>query len=190
MTPRVALQLGSKDPFDRAMALLTPKEQRFVREWLIWRNGGKAARRAGYSPKSAYELASRLLRKVNIAAAIKEYEKRQAKEDEDYLRRLKWQNAAIAEFDQNDILDTNGDFLPFMEWPPEARAAIAGIEVVMKNAAAGDGKIDRVLKLKFWNKNEAIRLDYERHGQTEPQGETGPDVPAFVFLDGGKVAIE
>ena len=186
----MALALRSKDPFDRAMALLPPKEQRFVREYLRERNGGKAARRAGYSVKSAYTIAWRLLKKVEIQAAIREQEKRELAEDQDYLRRLKWQNKAIAEFDHNDVVDEHGDYLPLHEWPPEARAALAGVEVVMKNATAGDGKIDRVLKLKFWNKNDALRLDYERLGQTEPSGEQGPDVPAFIFLTGDKVAIE
>jgi hypothetical protein len=38
-----------------------------------------------------------------------------------------------------------------------------------------------VLKLKLWNKSDAIKLDYESYGLTDGgQMEAGPDVPAFI----------
>lgn len=49
---------------------LTPKEARFVEEYLIDLNGAAAARRAGYAAKSATVTASKLLSKPNVAAAI------------------------------------------------------------------------------------------------------------------------
>lgn len=190
MTKRTALALSSKDPFERALALLEPKQQRFVREYLKERNATKAAMRAGYKRTSASVVGCRMLGKVNVAAAIHEGELKEQAEDAEYIKKLKWQVRSIVEFDPMDLHDADGDILPMDQWPPEARAAIAGIEYVMKNAEAGDGKVDRVFKLRFWSKIEASRLDYERLGLTEPQMEHGPDVPAFVFLTGGKVAIE
>lgn len=50
---------------------LTPKESAFVTEYLIDFNGGAAAIRAGYSPKSAYSIASENLRKPKIQKAMK-----------------------------------------------------------------------------------------------------------------------
>lgn len=49
---------------------LTPKQEAFVREYLIDLNGTQAAIRAGYSAKTANEQASRLLANVSVAAAI------------------------------------------------------------------------------------------------------------------------
>lgn len=49
---------------------MTPKQERFVQEYLIDLNATQAAIRAGYSAKTAAEQASRLLTKVNIAEAI------------------------------------------------------------------------------------------------------------------------
>lgn len=46
------------------------KHERFVEEYLIDLNATQAAIRAGYSPKTAKEQASRLLSNVNISAAI------------------------------------------------------------------------------------------------------------------------
>ena len=49
---------------------LTPKQIRFVDEWLIDFNGKQAAIRAGYSAKTAEAAAARLLRNVKVQAEI------------------------------------------------------------------------------------------------------------------------
>jgi len=53
------------------MKKLTPKQQRFVQEYLIDLNGRQAAIRAGYAPGSAEVTASRLLIHANVGAAVK-----------------------------------------------------------------------------------------------------------------------
>ena len=52
------------------MSRLTPKQQRFVEEYLVDLNGTQAAIRAKYSPKTANEQAARLLAKASISKAI------------------------------------------------------------------------------------------------------------------------
>ncbi|QHJ78725.1 MAG: hypothetical protein [Bacteriophage sp.] len=52
------------------MANLTPKQQRFVDEYLIDLNATQAAIRAGYSEKTAKEIGSENLTKPNIQEAI------------------------------------------------------------------------------------------------------------------------
>ena len=54
------------------MANLTPKQQRFVEEYLIDLNATQAAIRAGYSEKTAQEIGSENLSKPMIAKAIAE----------------------------------------------------------------------------------------------------------------------
>lgn len=49
---------------------LTPKQERFVQEYLIDLNATQAAIRAGYSEKTARQIASRELSKVNVQEAI------------------------------------------------------------------------------------------------------------------------
>lgn len=49
---------------------LTPKQERFVAEYLIDLNATQAAIRAGYSAKSAYSQAHDLLKKPEIAEAL------------------------------------------------------------------------------------------------------------------------
>lgn len=52
------------------MAKLTPKQQRFVDEYLIDLNATQSAIRAGYSPKTANEQGARLLANVSVQDAV------------------------------------------------------------------------------------------------------------------------
>ena len=51
---------------------LTPKQARFVEEYLIDLNGKQAAIRAGYSPGTAEVQASRLLRNAKVRFALED----------------------------------------------------------------------------------------------------------------------
>ena len=51
---------------------LSPKQRRFVDEYLVDLNATQAAIRAGYSAKTAKQIGSRLLTNVDIAAAIEQ----------------------------------------------------------------------------------------------------------------------
>lgn len=50
--------------------MLTPRQKRFVKEYLIDLNATQAATRAGYSKKTATQQAARLLTNVNVQAAV------------------------------------------------------------------------------------------------------------------------
>ena len=49
---------------------LSPRERLFVEEYVIDWNGTQAAIRAGFSPRTAYAIASELLRRPQVASAI------------------------------------------------------------------------------------------------------------------------
>ena len=84
--------------------VLTPKQQRFVEEYLIDLNATQAAIRAGYSEKTANEQASRLLANVNVSAAVQaamqERSKRTEITQDEVLRRW-WE---LANVDVNEII--------------------------------------------------------------------------------------
>jgi phage terminase small subunit len=52
------------------MAILTPRQARFVSEYLVDLNATQAAMRAGYSAKTANQAGPRLLVNVGVASAI------------------------------------------------------------------------------------------------------------------------
>lgn len=60
------------------MPKLSPKQAAFVHEYAIDKNASAAARRAGYSEKTADRQGHRLLKKAEIAAAVADNLARQA----------------------------------------------------------------------------------------------------------------
>lgn len=59
---------------------LTPKMRRFVAEFCVCMNATEAARRAGYSARTAYAISWRLLNHPAVSAAIAEEEARRLEE--------------------------------------------------------------------------------------------------------------
>ena len=54
---------------------LTPKQERFIQEYLIDLNATQAAIRAGYSERTAYSIGQRLLKHVEVLTRIEEGKK-------------------------------------------------------------------------------------------------------------------
>lgn len=109
---------------------LTPKQQRFVEEYLIDLNGTQAAIRAGYSAKTANEQAARLLANASISAAVAAgKEARSIKTGIDaawLLSRLAEESTA----DVADLYDEHGGLRPVHEWPLIWRQGlVAGLDV-------------------------------------------------------------
>lgn len=52
---------------------LTPRQERFVREYVECLNATESAKRAGYNPKTAYNQGYRLLRMPDVQAEIQKY---------------------------------------------------------------------------------------------------------------------
>jgi phage terminase small subunit len=87
----------------------------------------------------------------------------------DYLEQLD----AICRFDLADCYDEHGRLLSIHKMPKKARMALAGMEVIMKNAKAGDGKIDEVLKIRPSSKIEALVAMLKVRGQLVNRTEKG-----------------
>ncbi len=111
-------------------AKLTPKQQRFVDEYLIDLNATQAAIRAGYSQKTCKEIAAENLSKPYIREAINSALDSRSKETQIdaawVLKRL----AAEAEADVADLYGEDGQLLPVNEWPLIWRQGlVAGVEI-------------------------------------------------------------
>jgi Terminase small subunit len=61
---------------------LTPKQQRFIKEYLVDLNATQAAIRAGYSAMTAYSAGQRLLKHVDVARGIAEAQQKHAEKCE------------------------------------------------------------------------------------------------------------
>ncbi len=94
------------------MAELTPRQRRFVDEYLIDLNATAAARRAGYSEKAARSYGTRLVKRPHVAAAIAA-----AKSDRSARTRVT-QDMVIAEYARLAFADIR----EFVDWGPDGVA--------------------------------------------------------------------
>ncbi|MFD1378625.1 terminase small subunit [Fodinicurvata halophila] len=154
---------------------MTPRQERFVQEYLLDLNATQAAIRAGYSEKTANEQGAQLLKKPEIAAAIDAAKAERAdRADIDafwVLRRL----VDEAEADLADLFDKEtGQVKPVHEWPEIFRKGLVQ-SVESEELYEGSGQdrehIGRVRKLRF----------SDRHKRTELIGKH-VDVNAFQDL--------
>ena len=163
--------------------MLTPKQQRFVEEYLVDLNATQAAVRAGYSAKTADQQGSRLLANVKVSdavAAAQAARSQRTKIDADWvLRTLAEEKAA----DLADLFDEAGNVLPVREWPAVfRRGVVVGIESFEEYAGRGDERIaigmvrkiklaDRVKHIELIGKHVDVQAWREQKALTGPNGE-------------------
>ena len=155
---------------------LTPKEERFVEEYLVDLNGTAAAIRAGYSARSARAIAHENLTKPHIQDAIataKAERSARTRVTQDLvieeLRRLAFANvrnflARAAKADGGGLVVRSLEDVPPDMWP-------AVVEVRQDK----DGSV----RLKLGGKMEALKLLYEHAGKAE-ETERGDDFDAAL----------
>lgn len=64
----------------------------------------------------------------------------------------------LAFSDVRQLFDEQGNLRPIHTLTPEQSACIAGLEVIIKNAKAGDGVTDTVHKVKVWDKPKVLDM--------------------------------
>lgn len=161
---------------------LTPKQQRFVAEYLVDLNATQAAIRAGYRAASAYSIGSENLRKPEVAAAV-------AAGNAKHLAAKELTAASVIEAirrqvqgDVRCLFDKGGNYRPIQELTAEEASLIGGLEVVIKNAEAGDGHTDKVLKLKLKDQSRYVEMGAKRFGLlTDNVKVTGDFDPATIL---------
>ena len=105
---------------------LTPKQKRFCEEYLIDLNATQAAIRAGYSPKTAEQTASRLLRNVKVQEYIAKRQKELSRSTEITQERVIKELALIA-------FSNNADYAHVVEKKMQVEAGGALVDVLDKD---------------------------------------------------------
>lgn len=138
------------------MANLTPKQTRFVAEYLVDLNGKQAAIRAGYAPQGAEACASRLLTYPKVARAVAEGKARQLQNAELSAARVLEELRRLSFSDLAGVFGEHGGLLSLHQMSADVRAAIASVKVTKKNLTAGDGVMEDVVEVKLWDKTRAL----------------------------------
>lgn len=129
---------------------MTPKQERFVEEYLIDLNATQAAIRAGYSEKTADQQGHQLLKKTSVAAAIEKARAEQSRRTrvtaDDVIREL----ARVGLSDVRKLVTEAGTLKAVADLDDDTAAAVASVEVV-----SGDDGV-KTHKIKLWDKGSAL----------------------------------
>lgn len=140
---------------------ITPRQRRFVEEYLVDMNGRQAAIRAGYTATTAHVQAAKMLKKDNITAAVTAgialRSHRTEVEAEAVLRRL-WQ---MANFDIRKLFKDDGSMKAITELDDETALGVVSIKVV--ELKDGDGNVRGYSKEARLVDLRAVLVDVGRH---------------------------
>lgn len=147
---------------------LTPKQKRFVAEYLLDLNATAAAKRAGYSEKTACEQAARLLANVKVQTAVQEAEQARQERTEITQDMVLREMSKLAFFDIRKMFDKNGKPLDISALDADTAAALVGLDV--QDVTDNDGNyIGFVKKYKMADKIRALELLGKHLGAWEPR---------------------
>lgn len=150
---------------------ITPKMERFCREYNIDFNGAAAARRAGYKQSSCYAIATENLQKPAIQARIMELREESAKKYNITKESLMQILRDIAGAKLDDIMDDQGQVLPPDQWPEHMKRAVSGMEVDEIYTGSGEARVAIGVKRKvrLSEKTKAIELLNKMLGFNAPE---------------------
>jgi phage terminase small subunit len=135
----------------------------FVSEYLTDLNGAAAYRRAyGTKKLDTCKVAARLLTNANVRVAIEASIAEKLARNALTADRVLEEYRRIAFADMRSFFDARGNLLPITDFTEEQGSQLAGLEVIIKNAEAGDGQTDTVHKFKLWDKTREPRLIQSR----------------------------
>lgn len=145
---------------------MTPKQQLFVAEYLVDLNATQAAIRAGYSPATAEQQGCRLLRNVQVKAAVDEQTAQRAGKLEITAERVLRELALIGFANMSDYMRVGADGDPFLDFSDLSREQAAALSEVtvedFKDGRGEDARDVRRVKFKLADKRAAL-VDLGRH---------------------------
>jgi len=152
---------------------LTPKQAKFIDEYLIDLNATQAAIRAGYSKRTAQRIGSENLSKPVIIAELQRKREQLAKERDITPQKVLAEYCKLAFLDPRAFYDKKGNLLSIHELPADVAAALTGMDI--SSLASKDGEFETVRKIKFSDKRAALDSIAKHLGmfvdKTEVEGE-------------------
>lgn len=146
------------------MARLSEKQERFCNEYLIDFHVTNATIRAGYPPKSAAAVGSKLLKNAKISARIAQLRAAASAKTGVSLERNLDQLGAMAFADPAEMYNPDtGELLPVTQMPAHIRRAIMSIEVDEINV--NGIVLGQTKKIKLSDRNKAADMIMRHLGE-------------------------
>ena len=146
---------------------LTPKQTKFVDEYLKDLNATQAAIRAGYSKRSANNIGPGNLLKSIIQEAIQKRRLKLQQKLHITQERVLEEEARLAFVDVESLFDEKGNLLPVNKIPEDARRAIAGVEVIESTTKGKEKEVK--FKYRLWDKGRALERISKHLGIYAPE---------------------
>jgi phage terminase small subunit len=145
---------------------LTPKQARFVQEYLVDLNATQAAIRAGYSKKTAEQLGHQLLQKTSVSEAIAKAQAKLSDKNDDLVQRLidELKIIAFSDIANHTRIDPDTGAIcakGFDEMPPGASRALQSIDenrAIKEDADGNKVTVYDKVNFRMWDKLKAIDL--------------------------------
>ena len=135
--------------------------QRFIDEYLVDLDAGRAAKAAGYlgsTPAHPTEAACRLLKRPDIKAALAARQAAQAERADLTAVAVLDQLRALSMVDMRTFFDAAGAMKPPSEWTEDMGRAVMSFDVVKRNVTSGDGKVDDVFRVRLADKVRSLEM--------------------------------
>lgn len=141
-----------------AVRKLTPRQEKFCALYLELGNGTAAAIGAGYPISGAGVAAHHLLKNPKVRARIDKPLETVVQRAQLTRERVLEEMRRLAFTDIRSFYDERGAVKPVSAWTEEMGSQVAATETIIKNARAGDGVTDEVLKLKTHDKVRVLEM--------------------------------
>lgn len=177
---------------------MTPKQQKFADNYLTnGFNGTEAAKSAGYSKKSAYVQAVRLLKNDKIKSYIEKHQNKLQKKAVAKSQKIIEELAKIAFSNIKNIAEWTESSVSFRSSEDIPDEIASCIQEVSEQSTSNQYGGSRTLKLKLYDKQKALELIgrhlgmwVEKHEHSGPDGkplQVQPVDPRLVVQDAAKL---
>jgi phage terminase small subunit len=148
---------------------LRPKQERFCEEYVIDFNGAQAAIRAGYSNKTAKEIAANLLTKINVQEYLAELKAKVSAHAHKSAADIRRELERVGFSDIKNVVSWNESGMAMLhnsdDIPDDISAAIESVEITedayeVKGSKSKEGAQQRFIlkqKVKMHNKISALK---------------------------------
>ena len=153
---------------------LSPKQARFVEEYLLDLNATQAAQRAGYSEKTAYSQGQRLLKHAEVQAAIQEAQQQRSERTQIDQDRVLREYGRLAFSDLRQVLQWNARKVELRDSEELDEDAAATVAEVSQTVTKDGG----TLRVKLHSKTAALEALSRHLGLFDPQADVDPEEQA------------
>lgn len=140
---------------------LTKKQRLFIAEYQVDLNGTQAAIRAGFSPRTAREIAYQLLHKTShVMEAIQRDEDERLRKIGVSREKALTELARVGLSDIRKLYDEDGRLKHPKDWDPDTAAAVAGVEVTEEFEGTRKDRehVGTTKKVRVFDKVRALEL--------------------------------